>query len=306
MKKLIVGFLLLCLTVTNAVMEQQEVSAATETNWKKMYMEVLQEAQKNYPEEDFYKCKYELAHFNNDKIPELVVISNQIRRTYMYTIKGSKTDEFLLTLGEEVSFASKRNMILIQDKNHYTGYDFVFKIKDGKFVKTWDGSYDDAFSKNIKLCKINGKSVSAFTYKKIVKEYEKKCDSSVDNAKKYSWEEILKKFENSKEESAKTKVYGIRGASIEKFLLKNGELSIQLDSDGFLGDKYKDLTTKNMVYKVDKNCQWRELSLGEDSNKTSYKEIKGMIKSAREDCFELYIFVHVKGNRIVKVEMDHA
>lgn len=118
----------------------------------------------------------------------------------------------------------------------------------------------------------------------------------------------------------KTKVYEFYASTVDKFQLSNGKLSIRTDDNydiSLLGDYNKIKNKKNnsirgkaiksnkMIYKADKNCKWRAVSVGEkiskDGNRNSYKQMKRDIKSAKTGEWDFGILVYVKGNKIVKV-----
>lgn len=195
MKQMMCGLLLLCLLVTSMFVAPQNVKAATKTDWKKVYTKIIKEKYNPSQWDEYENYCFKLIYINNDSIPELVAFSEYWK--VIYTLKGSEYSEIDGGYGETFTYDKKSNMILMHHGRHVAVTDDVYKIKNGKFVSIWSGSYVSDDGVHCRDYSINGKDVSASTYKKKIKPYEKKCNLDVEKAKSYSYNEILKKLESS-------------------------------------------------------------------------------------------------------------
>lgn len=303
-----------CLTAFSLVLgiSTIDATAATKTNWKNIYKKVLED---NYY--DGEKHTYKLIYVNNDSIPELVVETDY--GMSIYTAYGTNYDVLNGGNREKFSYKKKGNMILDQEESILSGSNWIFKIKNGKFVCVWKGNHEYASeTKEIYACDINGKSVSVHVYKEKVNSYKKQCALRFENVKSYSYKEIREKLNNSTTSAKTSKLSNGRYftyhigdsdsweydmAYCKRARIKDGKLTIWGSLDKYSSNN-KVVSTKKYAKRVlsmSKNC--KVCGTGDDNGKTIEEK---MPKSEFNRIFDntrstINFMITVKNNKVTKI-----
>ena len=178
MKKFVVLMLLVvCVLFVCAC----EVRAADKTDWKKLYIDYINEN----PADDPEMSNYYLIYINDDNIPELLISYGfSYEGCDLCTVSEGKWDVLHYSNGE-LTYIERQNLFHIDSGRMDIFHNNVYRIQNGKFVRLHTGDYGAEDNANVQ-CDANGDPIYRYYWegKEVSeKEYEQALSSVFDSSK---------------------------------------------------------------------------------------------------------------------------
>jgi hypothetical protein len=175
------------------------VQAADNTNWKKLYIDYIN---KN-PGSEPVLSSYSLIYINDDDVPELWIdYGVGYEGCVLCTVSGGKL-EVIQFASCGMSYIKRQNLFVISTGRMDSYYDYVYRIKNGEFVKLHEGEYGaednanvqyDANDEPIYQYCWEGKEVSKKQYERALKSVFDDTKAVSPNENSYSASEIVSKI----------------------------------------------------------------------------------------------------------------
>ena len=178
MKKIGVLFLCVFILLCGAAYAAQ---AADNTNWKKLYIDYINDNPPSEPD----LSSYALIYINDDDIPELWInFGIGFEGNVICTVSNGKLD--VVSFSQYgLSYIERQNLFVLHVGRMDNFGDDVYRIQNGKFERLHKGNYGAEDNANVQLNAAgdpiyryywNGKEVSE-------KEYERALSSAFDDSK---------------------------------------------------------------------------------------------------------------------------
>ena len=176
---------------------------ADNTDWKKLYIDYINEN----PGDDPEMSNYYLIYINDDNIPELLIdYGFSYEGSDLCTVSGGKWDVLHFSNGA-LSYIERQNLFHIDSGRMDIYHNNVYCIQNGKFVRLHTGKYGAEDNANVQ-CDADGNPIYRYYWegKEVSeKEYEQALSSVFDKSKavsiyenRYSANEIIPVIEGFK------------------------------------------------------------------------------------------------------------
>ena len=148
-------------------------SAAEYTAWQKSYGSFLKKELKN---ENALDEGFSLFDFDKNGIPELALVKDG--KMELYTFRNNKLEKITkFESKRDISYNPSTGVIKVGDDTSYQteGNLTYYRYKNGKLSKVLEASFKKN-SKNVRVYKVNGKTMSESKYNALIKQKKLTAD----------------------------------------------------------------------------------------------------------------------------------